>query len=850
MYQNIYFEQEAQKIHLWDDKDGYSSFPFKGYAYVKAKTSVGTVFTIFGDTVKKVQRWSKQDEADGNVFESDVPVLTRVLVDEYTDSDEVPIGHKIAVLDIEVSAIGGFPNIQEADKEVNAIGLWDESGQKLYGWVLNRLEKRENYVDGQEVLTFVETEEDLLSQFLLKYAEIKPTILTGWNIDKFDIPYLYRRMKRILGGEFANMLSPISLVEWSDFKEQYQIAGVSVLDYLGLYKKFTYTQESSYNLDAIGQKEVKMGKVKYEGSLDKLYATDLKKFIEYNLQDVKIVHAIDQKMQLINLAIMLSHKAHTPYQDVYFNSRVIDGAILTHLKRLKIVAPSKKFRSMDDARAAGLDEIPGAYVMEPIPGRYEWIFDLDMTSLYPSVIMSLNISPETKIGKVNDWDAEAYVKDELPIVTFDSKGKSKRFSGQELKEFLEAHQYSIASNGVVYSTETLGLIPSILNEWFKERIEYKNLMKKHGKENDKPKYEYFKHKQLVIKTLLNSVYGVLGLPVFRFFDSDNASAVTTTGVTIIKFAQRMVNQFYGHELGKDADYCIYMDTDSTFFSSLPMIKYRFPTADYTNEDFMVEQTIKIAGEVQVWLNKAFDFFAMEFLNLKEHRFDIKQEVIARSGIWVAKKRYAHWIINDNGVKLDKLEVKGLDTVRSNFPKAFKGLLKEILTMILKGNPKSEIDEKILAFKKNLPNLDVREIAKPTSVKGISKYAVDKRGTKLMKGSTDIFRKAVKGTPAHVKAAINYNNFIVYMGLDKNFEPLYESEKIRWTYLKDNPFGIDEIAFRGYEDPPELMEFVVKYIDVTKIYEHELESKLQDVFSAMSWGMPSQSAKKFAEFFDF
>lgn len=849
MYQNIYFEKDALRVHLWDDKQGYSNFTYKDYAWIKSKSSVGTVFSIYGDTVKRVQRWKKEEDEQGNIFEGDVPVLTRVLVDEYTNSDEPPTGHNTVMIDIEVSSDTGFPNIYEADKEIQAIALYDSVGRSYYSWVLDKHGIiTENLSTDDAIINLVQTEEELLSTFLIKWAEIRPTIVTGWNIEKFDIPYLYRRIKKILGEELAKMLSPISIVEWSEFKEQYAIAGISVLDYLGLYKKFTYIQEPSYNLDAIGRKEVKVGKVKFSGSLDDLLKTDIKTFIEYNLRDVKIVKMIDDKLKLVDLVIFLCHKAHVPYDDVYYSSRVIDGAILTYLKRLKIVAPNKKFRSMEDAE--GIEKFSGAYVKEPVPGLYKWIFDLDMTSLYPSVIMSLNISPETKIGKIDEWDVESFRSGKLGIVTFTSNENRKRkMSQEELKEYLDHHKYSIAVNGVVYNTEHRGLIPSILDGWFKERIEFKNLMKKFGKEKNQEKYEYFKHMQHVMKILLNSVYGVLGLPTFRFYDADNAEAVTTTGVSLIKFAEAMTNHLYYTELGVKNDYCIYIDTDSTFFSSLPIIQKRFPTADYTNEEFMMEQTLIIASEVQKRVNAGFDLYAQKFLNIQTHRFDIKQELIAKSGLWIAKKRYAHWIINDNGIHVDKIDVKGLDSVRSNFPRAFRNVMKETLSVILKGASNGECDEKILSFKEKLTTFDIHDICKPTSVQGIKKYTAKRTGNALVYSTKSNVVSFIKGTPVHVKATINHNNMLAYLNLSTKYRPLYESEKILWTYLKPNGMNYSEIAFRGYDDAPEIVEFVKKYVDVEKTYAHELEGKLQDIYGAMKWILPSANNKTFSKFFE-
>lgn len=851
MYLAAYFDQQDQRVYLWDDHRGQSSFPYRDYAYVKSKSSVATTFSIFGDGVKKVRHWTKQDEQDGNVFESDVPVLTRVLVDEYYETDEPPKGHRAVIIDIEVSAEGGFPNMEDADKDITAVSLCDCTSNKYYTWAVNRFAPvTENLSTDTTVVTFVQTEEELIAAFYQKWAELRPTIVSGWNIAQFDIPYLFRRTKRLLGEDVAKMLSPVGLIEWKEFREQYAIAGVSVLDYLGLYKKFTYTQESSYNLDAIGRKEVNMGKVKYEGSLDNLFRTDIQKFVEYNLTDVRIVRTIDEKMKLIDLVIFLCHKAHVPYEDVYYTSRVIEGAMLTHMHRLKIVAPNKPFRTMDDAKEDGAESFSGAFVKEPTPGRYDWIYDLDMTSLYPSVIMTLNISPETKMGRVQGWDALKFVNGSLGVITFVAKeGRTRRMSKEELADFLETHAYAIAANGVVYRTDSVGLVPSILDAWFRERMEFKNLMKKFGQEGDKDKYEYFKHMQHVMKIILNSAYGVLGLPVYRFYDAENAEAVTTTGVAVIQFAERMANHLYSKELGAEKDYCVYIDTDSLYFSSLPIVQKRFPMADETNEEFMTEKIVELATEVQAYLNQSFDYFASKFLRTSSHRFDIKQEVIARSGLWVAKKRYAIWIISDNGVRKDKLDVKGLDTVRSNFPRAFKNVLKDVLTMVLRGATKATCDEKILAFLDTLATVPINDVAKPTSVKGIAKYSAKDKRTMFDAPSDDERVDVISGTPAHVKAAINYNNLLTQYGLQTTFHRLMESEKIKWVYLKPNPMHLALVAFRGYDDPKEIMTFIRKYADAEKMYHHELESKIVDIYNAMRWSMPSKSAKKFAEFFE-
>jgi DNA polymerase elongation subunit (family B) len=255
------------------------------------------------------------------------------------------------------------------------------------------------------LVKFFKNEADLLQEFLRFWLDVKPTIISGWNIDQFDTPYLYNRITKVFGEEFANALSPIQQVRYNQNKKKYRIAGVSSLDYIELYRKFTYVQRSSYRLDYIGQIEVDMGKVEYEGTLDQLLENDIDKFIEYNLVDVKIVVALENKLKLIDLARAVSHMGRVPYEEVYFSSRYIEGAMLTYLRKLNLVAPSKRHDASYDDSAG---RFSGAYVKDPKPGRFEWVYDLDLTSMYPSTIMSLNISPETKIGKLAGWDVQGH----------------------------------------------------------------------------------------------------------------------------------------------------------------------------------------------------------------------------------------------------------------------------------------------------------------------------------------------------------------------------------------------------------------------------------------------------------
>ena len=541
---------------------------------------------------------------------------------------------------------------------------------------------------------------------------------------------------------------------------------------------------------------------------------------------------------MIDLARAVSHLGRIPYEEVYFSSRYIEGAMLTYLRKLNLVAPSKRHGASYDDSAG---RFSGAYVKDPKPGRYEWVYDLDLTSMYPSTIMSLNISPETKIGKLAGWDAEEFIKGEQKTYSFyQGKEKLRTFSTGELKDFFNKNEVSVASNGVVYKTSQRGIIPAILEKWFNERVEYKGLSKKYGKEGNDELHGYFDRRQYVQKILLNSFYGVLGLTVFRFYDIDNAEATTTTGVKLIQFTEKVTNHYYNNLLDTDEDYCIYTDTDSVFYSAIPLVKKRYPDADISDDKFMTEQILDIASEVQEYINKSYMYFAKKFLNIGEdHRFDIKQEVIAKSAFWVTKKRYGQWIINDGGLECEKLDVKGLDIVRSSFPPAFQKFMTNVLKAILHNYEKDKIDGFILKFKNGLGNHNIDDIALPSGVKGMTKY----KGTK----SGGIFRTPKSGTPAHVKASLAYNDLLSHYK-SNHLEPIRNASKIKWVYLKNNPFQLDALAYKGYDDPKELMDFIKQYIDRDKLYNRALNKKIQMFYDALSWDMPVDKQNTIERFF--
>jgi len=593
------------------------------------------------------------------------------------------------------------------------------------------------------------------------------------------------------------------------------------------------------------------GKVEYEGSLDDLFENDLEKFIEYNIVDVDLVVALDEKLQFIELCRAVCHAGYVPYEDYIFSSKWLEGACLAYLKKKGLVAsnkPKDRKERMQALRDNNEEKFIGAYVKEPIVGKYDWIYDLDLTSLYPSIIMTLNISPETKVGKVENWDPDAWVRGEDRQFVINGKTKQFTYNRQELSELIRDNELGIAANGVLYTQKKPGLIADILDTWFKQRVEFRKLEKKYGEEGNTELYEFYGKRQLVQKILLNSMYGVLGLVAFRFYDIDNAEAVTITGQTVIKKTAEMANLKYWKELGTKEDYNVYIDTDSIYMMAEPLVKHRFPEYKTFDQTRMAQEVNTVAEETQSFLNRFYDMLAERFFCIpkEKHRFEIKKEYISKAGFWVAKKRYAQWMILKNGIPCDKLDVKGLDVVRSSFPKAFQDFMAKMLKNILMGKSNEEINTDLLEFKKNLPNLPINKIAKGGAIKELSKYD----NGKWRKDSGLAIANFEKGTPAHVKAGIAYNRLLKFFECPFKHEPIRDGEKVKWVYLKQNPLGIDTLAFKDYNDPKEILDFITTYIDREEIYKAELENKLGDFYGALKWEMASvdsQNAKKFFEF---
>jgi len=839
-YQNIAYQKHKNLVSVWDDKNGLMQFPFKKYAY--KKNSHGKYVALDGSKLDKVYDWDDSDIQRGQIYESDINPETRTLIDLYYESDEPSVGHRELFIDIEVSTVGGFSTAEEAWQPLTSIALHDRVGNQSIAIIVDTLGKLKPYTKPGIILEVVQTEYELISKFLSYWIEIRPTIVTGWNIDFFDIPYLYNRMIQVVGKQYADSLSPINEVIYLPHRKRYRIMGVSCLDYMSLYKLFTYSEESSYSLESISQKELGKGKIEYEGTLDHLYKTNPEKFIEYNINDVTLVLELDDKLKFLSLARGICHKGHVPYEDIYFTTRYLDGACVTYMKRLGIVAPNRKLKDPSkENEEAESNEFAGAYVKDPIPGLYEWIFDEDMASLYPSIIRTLNISPETKVGRVENWDEikKDFWEDNYTSSNAKIKSGSKHvlIPMMEFRQWLIDNKFTVSSIGVVYDYSKNGFIPSILETWMGEREEYRALAKKYGNEGAVDLQQFFDSRQHTMKIVNNSLYGALGAPGFRFFDLDNAESITLTGQQVIRHAMMKGNEWFTKQTGVKKEYVIYVDTDSNYFSAKPIIDLmESKLGKVLSKEEKIDITYKTSQIVEKYINDSWDEFCKHFLNSDKHFLNIKQEYVSESGLWIAKKRYAQKIITEKGVAISKLtdgkkewklDVKGMDVVRSNFPKAFREFMSGILIDILNISEKKKIDDKVLAFRDEMKEKPMFDIMFPTGVKELKKYQIKKEKNQM-------FGDRIKGTPVHVKSALNYNDLMEYYKITAS-QTIMDGEKIKWTYLKQNPFGLETLAVKGFDDPNEILKFIIQYIDYEKIFTASLENKLGDFYSALNWG---------------
>ena len=855
MYQAIYYDRQTYTFNLRDDKTGWSEFKYHRPRY-KIDPN-GQYPTLDG---KRANAVTKYDWKDNSLYESDLDAYTAVLIDRYKDTDDTAEWQNIIYFDIECEIAGALTPelIKNAPTKITSIAVYDNNTQKYYCLILDEAKQLETINEENRAVIPFAHEHDLLHAFLNLWEELDPTIITGWNTEYFDVPFLYYRIENQLGADEAARLSPLRKVKFGTYAHDapVELAGLNHLDYMLLFKKYNPKNEPSYKLGDIGEKYVSLGKIEYEGNLDRLFTEDVNKFIEYNIRDVEILIELEKKFKFIELTITICHLCHVPYEQIYLSTALNDGAILTYLKRQGIVSPNKPTTT----RPALYDikeEYAGGYLKDPVPGLYEWVIDLDFTSLYPSIIRSLNIGIETYIGRImndgkydNNWtldDLKGMNHEQLITIERlrdDKTTNQTQATVGQIIDYIEQGGMMIAASGAIFRTDKPSVVCEVLTDWFNKRVEYKNKMKKAYKAGDAVKGEFYDRRQHAMKIKLNDLYGCYAINGWRYTDGHKiiSKAITLTGQRLLQESIKNMNAYLNKYLKvTDKDYIITSDTDSLFIQVKDVLISK--GVDLTDKAACIEATLEIATELQKVANKFINRVARENFNIRgDHYFELKQEVVIERGYFAGKRRYAMYIVNKEGVTVDEMVMMGLDLMKSNMTPMYRKFGEELLQQIMFGTDKKEIDKRILDFKKYVKDLPIEDIAKPTGVKQVASYIERKPGI------GEIFSTLKLKCPINTKAAVWYNDLLRFKKLDKKYPCFREGDKMKYIQLKDNPFRIDVIGLTG-NDPEFINEFIDKYADREQGFESSLMNKLVGIYEDLGWAFPSMHEKA-GKFFKF
>jgi DNA polymerase elongation subunit (family B) len=789
--------------------------PFKPSLFVKGKNK--TEFrSLFGDYLERIEFGDINEAKDFIKQYSEVENFEiygnknfayQYISENYPDEIQFDMSQLLIYsIDIETSAEHGFPDVTNPIEAVLLITLQNANSKELITFGCEPFTvKQENhqYVQCRD-------ERDLLEKFVLLIQQDYPHILTGWYCEVFDIPYLIRRIEKVLGESAVRRLSPWGVINDKSFERMgrqviaFDILGISILDYLDLYKKFTYTRQESDKLDHIAKVELGKQKLTHEyDTFREFYRNDWQRFVEYNVVDVELVDQLEDKLRLIELIITMAYDAKCNYNDVFSAVRTWDCILYNHCWNKGVVVHQR-----DESRRGR--QIIGAFVKEPVPGKYDWVVSFDATSLYPSIIMQWNMSPETMVrGKTFDTTIDGMVHH-----TFDLNDDD-----------------CMAANGYFYRRDKQGLFPEIVQKLFDDRQRYKKSMiaaqkqyeetkdKKHQK--DISKYNNF---QMARKIQLNSLFGAWGNEYFRFYDDRIAEGITLTGQYIIQRVGKALNEYLNKVCGtKNFDYSFYSDTDSCYITLDPLVK-KF----YSNlpKEKLIEILDKICEEkiVKV-INDSCDGMA-SYVNAFEKKIYFKREAIADRGIWVAKKRYALNVYDNEGVryKEPKLKVMGLEIVKSSTPEPVREALREAVRLALTAT-QNQLQSYILKVEDDFKKLKAHEIAFPRGVNGLQKYGCP----------ANIYKQA---TPMHVRGSLLYNFHVKKHKLEKKYEPIQEGDKIKFLYLKEpNPIGENCIAFVS-RLPDELG--LTKFIDYNTMFQKSFIEPLETILGGMGWSAKQQA----------
>ena len=774
--------------------------------------------TLSGEPVEEIHPGSvrdcrdfykKYDEVDGFEIYGNDRYIYQYISKKYPENEiKFDISQiKLVTLDIETTAEKGFPDVESASEEILAITIQDYTTKQITTWGVKP------FLNKQKNVTYhhCPSEHELLSHFINYWMQDVPDVVTGWNIQLFDIPYICKRLNRVLGEKLMKRFSNWGLVTEGEVfikgRKQitFDVGGLTQLDYLDLYRKFTYKAQESYRLDYIA--EVELGQKKLDHSefdtFKDFYTHGWQKFIEYNIVDVELVDRLEDKMKLIELALTMAYDAKVNYADVFYQVRMWDNIIYNYLKKRDIVIPPK-------IRSDKNEKYAGAYVKEPIPGKYDWVVSFDLNSLYPHLIMQYNISPETLL------------EERHPTATVD------RILNEEIN-FELYKDNAVCANGAMYRKDVRGFLPELMEKMYGDRVIFKKRMLQAKQEYEKTPTKTLEKEiarcnniQMAKKISLNSAYGAIGNQYFRYYKLANAEAITLSGQVSIRWIESKMNEYLNKLLQTtEEDYVIASDTDSIYLNLGPLVD-KFFASKSSDKAAIVSLLNKICEEkFEPYIDQCYQNLA-DYVSAYDQKMQMKRENIADRGIWTAKKRYILNVWDSEGVRYEdpKLKMMGIEAVKSSTPAPCRKMIKDALKLMMSGTEEDVIDfiDKSRAEFKKLPP---EQISFPRSVSDVQKY----------KSSSDIY---AKGTPIHCRGALLFNHYIKEKKLTNKYSLIQNGEKIKFCYLK-KPNIIHENIISFIQEFPKELD-LDKYIDYDLQFEKSFVEPLKAILDAIGWNV--------------
>jgi len=714
---------------------------------------------------------------------------------------------KLFTIDIEVAAESGFPDVFNCAEELLLITIQDYSTKQVitFGSRPYANTDRDNF---KYVKCGSETE--LIMTFLDWWQSNTPEVITGWNCELYDIPYLVGRVERLMGEKTAKKFSPWGIVRKNDIvisgrkQISYELAGISVIDYLDLYKKSPATpNQESYRLDHIANVELGARKLDHSeyDTFREFYTKAWDKFVDYNIVDVELVDKLEDKLKLIDLCFTRAYDAKVNFSDIAYQVRTWDAIIYNYLKKQKIVIPQKERNQKDEKYA-------GAYVKEPKPGVYDWVVSFDLNSLYPHLIMQYNISPETLLEQKH------------PSATVD------KLLNQELT-FEMYSDYAVCANGAMFRKDVKGFLPELMEKMYNERVIFKKRMLKAKQEYEKTKNPDLikeiarcNNVQMAKKIALNSAYGAIGNQYFRYYKLANAEAITLSGQVSIRWIENKINQRMNKILKTEGvDYVIASDTDSIYLHMGPLVEAVYKGREKTTEGIVSFLNKICEVELEPYIDRSYQELA-NYVNAYDQKMQMKRENIADRGIWTAKKRYILNVWDSEGVRYNepKLKIMGIEAIKTSTPAPCRKFLKDAFKLLMSGTEDEMIDY-IEGCRKEFFSMPPQDIAFPRSVSDINKW----------KSSADMYNK---GCPIHVRGAILYNYWTKQKQLDNKYQAIQSGEKIKFCYLK-TPNPIRENVMSFIQDFPKELG-LEKYIDYDLQFNKSFIEPIRVILDCIGW----------------